>query len=292
MEEKDLLAGWFQQHRDHLWAVAYRLLGSASEADDALQEAWLRLSRAGAEDVRNVPGWLTTIVARVALSMLRDRRTRREEPLRVSGADPVAGLREADDPEHEVVVADSVGLALLVVLDMLAPAERIAFVLHDMFAVPFGEIALIVNRSPAAARQLASRARRRVQHPSVPGAGTGSVRQREIVAAFRAASRDGDFAALLALLDPDVEISADRTAVLSGASRLVRGADGVAETFAGRARAAELALIDGAPGLVWAPGGRPRVVFAFTIANGRITHIDLLADPEYLEDVELVTLGG
>ncbi|NUP04173.1 MAG: sigma-70 family RNA polymerase sigma factor [Nonomuraea sp.] len=292
MEEKDLLAGWFQQHRDHLWGVAYRLLGSASEADDALQEAWLRLSRTGADDVRNVPGWLTTIVARVALNMLRDRRTRREEPLRATGPEPAAGPHDADDPEREVVIADSVGLALLVVLDTLAPAERIAFVLHDMFAVPFGEIALIVNRSPAATRQLASRARRRVQQTAAPGAGTSPARQREIVAAFQAASRGGDFAALLALLDPDVEISADRTAVLTGASRLVRGAHGVAETFAGRARAAELALVDGAPGLVWAAGGRPRVVFAFTVSNDRITHIDLLADPDYLRDVELVMLGG
>lgn len=290
MEEKDLLAGWFQEQRGHLWAVAYRLLGSSSEADDALQEAWLRFSRAGTDDVRNVPGWLTTIVARVALNMLRDRRTRREQPLRAAEPDPTADPRKTDDPEHEVVVADSVGLALLVVLDLLAPAERTAFVLHDMFAVPFDEIAVIVNRSPAAARQLASRGRRRVQQTTTPDSGTDPVRQRQIVAAFQAASRGGDFAALLALLDPEAEVSADHTAVLSGASRLVRGANGVAETFAGRAHAADLALIDGAPGLVWAPGGRPRVIFAFTIANEKITHIELLADPGRLAQLDLVAL--
>lgn len=290
MEEKDLLAGWFQEHRGHLWAVAYRLLGSSSEADDALQEAWLRFSRAGTDDVRNVPGWLTTIVARVALNMLRDRRTRREQPLRAAEPDPTADPRKTDDPEHEVVVADSVGLALLVVLDLLAPAERTAFVLHDMFAVPFDEIAVIVNRSPAAARQLASRGRRRVQQTTAPDSGTDPARQRQIVAAFQAASRGGDFAALLALLDPEAEVSADHTAVLSGASRLVRGANGVAETFAGRAHAADLALIDGAPGLVWAPGGRPRVIFAFTIANEKITHIELLADPGRLAQLDLVAL--
>ncbi|MFK4089332.1 sigma-70 family RNA polymerase sigma factor [Kribbella sp. NPDC020789] len=287
MEEQDLLAGWFQQHHEHLWAVAYRLLGSAIEADDALQEAWLRVSRNGADDVRNVPGWLTTIVARVALTMLRDRRTRREEPL--DGAEPLRHRGVANDPAQEVLVADAVGSALLVVLDLLAPAERIAFVLHDMFAVPFGEIASILDRSPAATRQLASRARRRVQQTTAPGPGT-SGRHREIVAAFQAASRGGDFAALLALLDPDVELSADHTAVLSGASRLVRGVDGVAETFAGRAQAAELALVDGAPGLVWAPGGQPRVVFTFTIIHDKITHIALLADPDHLAPLNLVML--
>jgi RNA polymerase sigma factor (sigma-70 family) len=290
MDEHELLAERFEANRTHLRAVAYRMLGSVSEADDAVQEAWLRLSRSGASRVENLGGWLTTVVARVCLDMLRSRSSRREEPL---GAHlPDASLRQEDgtDPEHEALLADSVGLALLVVLETLAPAERLAFVLHDMFAVPFDEIAPIVGRSPAAARQLASRARRRVQ-----GAGTASdadpARRRQIVDAFLAASREGDFDALLAMLDPDVVLRADAAAVRTGAPAEVRGAAAVAGTFSGRARGAQPALVDGAPGLVWAPGGRPRVAFAFKIARGKIVQVDLLAEPERLSEVELATLN-
>src|SRR5713226_6270436 len=253
MDENDGLADRFEASRNHLRAVAYRMLGSMSEADDALQEAWLRVSRSGTSGVENLGGWLTTVVARVCLDLLRSRKSRREEPLGVHMQDPIA------NPEHEAVLADSVGLALLVVLETLAPAERLAFVLHDMFAVPFDEIAPIVGRSPAAARQLASRARRRVQGAAaVPD--TDRARQREFVDAFLAASRGGDFAALLTLLDPDVVLRADRPAVDMGSSKEVRGAAAVAETFSGRARVAQLALIDGAVGAVWAQGGRARVV--------------------------------
>jgi RNA polymerase sigma factor (sigma-70 family) len=282
MEEHDSLAERFEANRSHLRAIAYRMLGSLSEADDAVQEAWLRLSRSGTTDVANLSGWLTTVVARVSLDMLRSRKSRREEPL----AEPLA---DATDPEDEAVLADSVGLALLVVLETLAPAERLAFVLHDMFAVPFDEIAPIVGRSPAAARQLASRARRRVQ-------GSGTIResdrsrQREVVHAFLAASREGDFDALLALLDPDVVLRGDDAAVRTGASKEVRGAAAVAGTFSGRARTAQLALVNGAVGAVWAPGGQPRVVFGFTIAGGKIAEIDLLADPERLRQLELTIL--
>src|SRR6266702_4584092 len=270
MEQHDWLAEQFEAHRIHLRAVAYRMLGSLSEADDAVQETWLRLSRSDTSGVDNLAGWLTTIVARVCLNMLQSRKSRREEPV---GAD----------------LADSVGLAMLVVLDTLAPAERLAFVLHDMFAVPFDEIAPIVERSPAAARQLASRARRRVQ-----GAGVARdpdpPRQRAVVGAFLAASRGGDFDALLALLDPDIVLRADRAAVQTGAAQEVRGAAAVAETFSGRAQAAQPALINGAAGAVWAPGGRPRVVFSFTVAGGKIVAIDLLADHERLRQLDLEIL--
>src|SRR6266852_4858867 len=257
MDENDGLADQFEASRNHLRSVAYRMLGSMSEADDAVQEAWLRVSRSGTSAVENLGGWLTTVVARVCLDLLRSRKSRREEPLGVHLQDPIA------NPEHEALLADSVGLALLVVLETLAPAERLAFVLHDMFAVPFDEIAPIVERSPAAARQLASRARRRLQGAATVS-NTDRARQREVVDAFLAASRGGDFAALLALLDPDVVRRADGAAVLSGASREVRGAAAVADTFSRRAAAARPALVNAAVGLVWAPGGRPRVVFGFT----------------------------
>jgi RNA polymerase sigma-70 factor (ECF subfamily) len=239
--------------------------------------------------VENLAGWLTTVVARVSLNMLRSRDTRREDPLDAHPTDTVASREDTADPEHQALLADSVGLALLVVLDTLAPAERLAFVLHDMFAVPFEEIAPIVERSPATTRQLASRARRRVQGARVAPE-TDLARQREVVAAFLAASRDGDFDALLTLLDPDVVLRTDPAAAQSGAAE-ARGAEAVSRTFAGRARAARPALIDGAAGLVWAPGGLPRVVFGFTVTHGKITAIDILADPEHLGRLEVEILG-
>ncbi len=301
MEEHDWLAARFEAHRTHLRAVAYRLLGSLSEADDAVQEAWFRLSRADTSGVENLGGWLTTVVARVSLDMLRARKSRGEEPLGAHLPEPLAGRADGGDPEHEALLADAVGLALLVVLETLAPAERLAFVLHDLFAVPFEEIAPIVGRSPAAARQLASRARRRVQGaPAAPDADQS--RQRAVVAAFLAASRDGDLTALLALLDPEVVLRADPVAVAASAARVgqgaptlapeVRGASAVAEVFAGRARAARPALIDGVPGATWAPGGQPRAVFAFEIAGGTIVAIELFFDPARLGQMDLVILDG
>ncbi|MEU7896278.1 sigma-70 family RNA polymerase sigma factor [Nonomuraea sp. NPDC049152] len=288
MTESEFLAGRFEEHRGHLQAVAYQLLGSVSEADDAVQETWLRLNRSYTSEVENLGGWLTTIVARVSLNMLRSRNTLREDPLERAVANP-AGSEEGSDPEQEALLSHSIGLAMRVVLDTLAPAERLAFVLHDVFAVPFEEIAPIVDRSPAATRKLSSRARRRVQG-AAPRCDIDLPRQREIVGAFLAASRGGDFDALLALLDPDVVLRADRTAVLVGASGLVHGASAVAETFSGRARIARLALIDGVAGAIWAAGGRPRVVFGFTISGGRITEIDLIADSERLHELHLVII--
>ncbi|MEA2602703.1 MAG: hypothetical protein QOF89_3695 [Acidobacteriota bacterium] len=291
MDEKDWLAERFEENRDHLRAVAYRMLGSPGEADDAVQEAWLRLSRSDTSGVGNLGGWLTTVVARVSLDMLRSRRSRGEEPLDAHGPEPIVSREDGTDPEHEALLADSVGPALLVVLETLAPAERIAFVLHDLFAVPFDEIAAIVDRTPAAARQLASRARRRVQGAdAAPSA--DRTRQREIVDAFLAASRGGDFAALLAMLDPGVVLRADPAAVQMGAAAEVRGAAAVAGTFSGRARAAQPALVNGAAGLVWAQGGQPRVVFNFTTARGKIVGIDMIADPEQLRRLDLAILNG
>jgi RNA polymerase sigma-70 factor (ECF subfamily) len=289
MDEGDWLADGFEANRAHLRAVAYRMLGSLSEADDAVQEAWIRLSRSDTSGVRNLGGWLTTVVARVSLDMLRSRKSRREESLESHVPEQVAGSEERIDPEEEALLADSVGLALLVVLETLAPAERVAFVLHDMFDLPFDEIAPIVGRSPIAARQLASRARRRVQG-AAPILEPDLTRQGEVVNAFLAASRGGDFAALLAVLDPDVVLRADHAAVQTGAASEVRGAEAVARTFAGRARAARPALVNGAVGLVWAQGGRPRVVFGFTIAGGKIVEIELVADPERLRQLELTVL--
>ncbi len=286
MDEHEWLAERFEENRTRLRAVAYRMLGSLSEADDAVQESWLRLSRSGTSGVENLGGWLTTVVAHVCLDMLRSRKSRREEPLETRVPQPIVSHQDGIDPEHEALQAESVGLALLLVLETLAPAERLAFVLHDMFAVPFDEIAPIVGRSPAAARQLASRARRRVQGASrAPDADLA--RQREVVDAFLAASRGGDFAALVALLDPDVVLRADQAAVRTGASSEVRGAAAVANTFSGRARAARPALVNGAAGLVWAPGGRPRVVFDFTIKGGKIVEIDMVADPDRLRELDL-----
>lgn len=296
--EQNWLPEQFEAHRSHLRAVAYRMLGSRSEADDAVQEAWLRLSRSDTREIENLGGWLTTVVARVCLDMLRTRKSRREEPIGEHLSEPRPGRASYEgggehDPEREVLLADSVGLALLVVLETLTPAERLAFVLHDLFAMPFDEIAPIVGRSPAAARQLASRARRRVQGGEATTLPISDhARQREIVGAFLAASRGGDFDALLTLLDPDVVLRADRAAVEMGAASEVRGAAAVADTFSGRARFARPALVGGAAGAVWAPGGRPRVVFSFAIKDGKIVEIELAANPERLEQLDLDLLDA
>jgi RNA polymerase sigma factor (sigma-70 family) len=293
MDEGDWLAERFQANRSHLRAVAYRMLGSLSEADDALQEAWLRLSRADASGVENLGGWLTTVVARVCLDMLRARESRREEPLGVRLPEPIISREDGIDPEQEALLADSVGLALLVVLDTLAPAERLAFVLHDLFAMPFDEIAPIVGRSPAAVRQLASRARRRVQG-AAPVPDADLARQREVVDAFLAAARGGDFDALLAVLDPDVVVRSDLGAVPPGASRVVRGAPAVAEqalTFARLSPFAQPALVNGAAGLVVARHGRPFSVMGFTITGGKIVEIDILVDPQRLRQLDLAVLN-
>ena len=291
MSEHDWLAERFEENRPHLRAVAYRMLGSSAEADDAVQEAWLRLSRTGTSGVENLGGWLTTVVARVALNMLRSRTLRREEPMDPpAGGQPVAPPPDGTDPEHEAVLADSVGLALLVVLDTLTPAERLAFVLHDMFAVPFEEIAPVVERSPVATRQLASRARRRVQEAG-PGDPPGEIsRRREVVAAFLAASREGDFDALLTMLDPDIVLRADNAAAQMGADAEAIGPRAVAGIFSGRAKALRPALIDGAPGAVWTYRGETRVVFAFTFTGGMITAIEQIADPERIARLEVTPL--
>jgi RNA polymerase sigma-70 factor, ECF subfamily len=286
------LADRFEADRKRLQAVAYRLLGSASEADDAVQEAWLRLSRSDTSEVENLSGWLTTVVARVSLDMLRSRRSRREEPLAQDGE----SIPDATDPEHEAVLAESVGLAMLAVLERLAPAERVAFVLHDVFGVPFEEIAGIVGRSPVAARQLASRGRRRVQGASEDGRAADVARQRDIVAAFFKASRAGDLQALLAVLDPEVALRPDAEALRMGTrngwiTSDIHGAEAVATRFAGQAEAAQLALIDGLPGAVWAAGGRPVVVFGFTIRDGKVVEIDLVADSDRLSRMEIEILA-
>ncbi|SCE32215.1 RNA polymerase sigma-70 factor, ECF subfamily [Streptomyces sp. DvalAA-14] len=282
----------FEEHRMRLRAVAYRMLGSASEADDAVQEAWLRLSRADTSGVENLDAWLTTVVARVSLNMLRARATRREDPLPPQVAEPVAGRGEVGDPEQEALLADSVGLALLVVLDTLTPAERLAFVLHDLFAVPFDEIGPMVERSPTAARQLASRARRRVRGAS-PLPAADAARQRRVVEAFLAASRGGDFEALVALLDPDVVLRADPASgpfrvplVLRGAQSVVKGASASAD----RVRFTEPALIDGVVGLVTAPRGRLLLVLRFTVGDRGITAIDVIGDPERLSRFDIAVL--
>ncbi|HEV8191220.1 MAG TPA: sigma-70 family RNA polymerase sigma factor [Ktedonobacterales bacterium] len=290
MDKHNLLAEHFEANRAHLRAVAYRMLGSPSEADDAVQEAWLRLSRSDTSGVANLGGWLTTVVARVCLDMLRSRESRREEPLDTDVPQPIASNQDMIDPEHEALLADSVGLALLVVLDTLAPAERLAFVLHDLFDVPFDEIAPIVGRTPTAARQLASRARRRVRGAAMDTDADLSG-QRTVVDAFLAASRSGDFDALLMLLDPDVVYRADSAAVAVGSAGEVHGAQDVAKQFAGRAQVAQPALINGTVGLIWAPGGQPRVAFGITIARGKIVAIDLVADPERLRQLDLKILN-
>jgi RNA polymerase sigma factor (sigma-70 family) len=289
MDDRDWLAERFEAHRPRLRAVAQRLLGSAAEADDAVQEAWLRLQRTDPGTLDNLGGWLTTVVARVCLDMLRARGSRREEPLEDGLPDRVVDARDRVGPEEQALLADSVGPAMLVVLDTLAPAERVAFVLHDLFAVPFEEIAPLVGRSAAAARQLASRARRRVQGQAPSEAGPDRRRQRAVVEAFLAASREGDFQALLALLDPEVVVRADT----AGGTRVVRGAAAVASQalgFAWRARSARPVLVNGTPGVVAARHGQPAWVLTFAIADGRITGIRVLAGPEHLGGLELAEL--
>jgi RNA polymerase sigma factor (sigma-70 family) len=292
VDEHDFLAEQFEENRTHLRAVAYRMLGSISEADDALQEAWLRLSRSDTSGIQNPGGWLTTVVARVCLDMLRSRRSRREGPLGVHVPEPIVSRADGLDPEREALLADSVGLALLVVLETLSPAERLAFVLHDMFAVPFEEIAPLVGRSPTAARQLASRARRRVQG-AAPSPDADLTRQREVVDAFLAASRAGDFDALLAVLDPDVVLRSDGGVGRAGLSREVRGAQAVAEqalTFSKFARSAHArpALVNGAAGVVsWSPDGQLFSVMGCTVRHGKIVEIDILADPARLRQLDL-----
>jgi RNA polymerase sigma factor (sigma-70 family) len=286
----DWLVDQFEAHRNHLRAVAYRMLGSQAEADDAVQEAWVRLNRSDAGEIENLGGWLTTVVGRVSLDMLRSRASRREEPAGSDLPDHIKATATGADPEHEAVLADTVGSALLVVLDTLSPAERLAFVLHDMFAVPFDEIGAIIGRSPNAAKQLASRARHKVQGRD-PATAADPARQREVVDAFLAASRNGDFEALVALLHPDVVILADATAVQMGSPEETRGAAAVAGTFSGRALAAQPALIDGAVGIVWAVAGRPKVAWDFTIEDGKVVHIDMLAAPESIAGLDLTVLA-
>ncbi len=286
-QRQEWLAGQFEQHRARLRAVAYRMLGSFSEADDAVQDAWLRLSRADTSEVENLGAWLTTVVARVALNMLRARKSRREQPLDVHVPDPIVDPLDGSDPEHEALLADSVGLALLVVLDTLAPPERLAFVLHDMFAVPFEQIAAIVDRSPAATRQLASRARRRVRGHA-PAADAELPAQWEVLDAFLAVARGGDFEALVAVLDPDVVLRADGGA--SGLSRQVRGAEAVASgalTFSRMDLTVRRVLVNGAPGTVALHDGKPFSVSAITVRGGRIVAIDILSDPARLARLAL-----
>ena len=285
MDNSDWLADRFEENRGHLHAVAFRMLGSAAEADDAVQESWIRLSRADTDDVENLGGWLTTVTARVCLDMLRARKSRREELGDLDAPEPAdAGHVRQSGPEDEALLADAIGPALLVVLDTLAPAERLAFVLHDMFDVPFDEIAPIVHRSAAATRQLASRARRRVHGASVE---PDLPRQHDVVAAFLAAARGGDFDGLLSMLDPDVVLRADAAGVAIGAEREVHGAVSVAGTFCGRAKAAQPALVNGEAGLIWAQGGQTRMVFAFTIDDELITAIEMIADAERIAGLDL-----
>jgi RNA polymerase sigma-70 factor, ECF subfamily len=290
--EQEFLAQQFEEHRTHLRAVAYRMLGSVSEADDAVQEAWLRLSRTDAGEIENMGGWLTTVVARVSLNALRSRRTRREEPLDVHVPDPIISRDDGLDPEQEALLADSVGLALLVVLETLTPAERLAFVLHDMFAVPFDEIAPMLDRSPAAARQLASRARRRVRE-GAPAPDPDRDRQREVVDAFFAASREGDFEALVAVLDPDVVLRSDGGVARPSATLEIRGARAVAErafTFRRLGPYVRPALINGVAGVVVVPRGQLFSVLAFTVRDDKIVAIDSLADPTRLRELDLTVL--
>ncbi len=289
MEKHDWLAGQFEAERPRLRAVAYRMLGSLAEAEDAVQEAWLHLSRSDTSTVKNISGWLTTVVARVCLNMLHAREARREESLEASVLGPITGREGEIDPEEEAELADSVGLALLVVLETLAPAERLAFVLHDIFAVPFEEIAPIVERSPAATRQLASRARRRVRG-AAREAETDLVASRAVVEAFLAASRSGDFDALLAVLDPNVMFRADRIAVSRGAAGETRGAAAVARQLAGRTRFARPVLVDGAVGVVVAPRGRLVLLLRLVIRGGKIAEIEAVADPAHLRQVRLAIL--
>jgi RNA polymerase sigma-70 factor (ECF subfamily) len=295
MDDTEWLAVRFEEHRPHLRAVAYRMLGSLAEADDAIQDAWGRVSRAGASDVENMAGWLTTIVARVCLNMLRSRNVRREESLDVHVPDPIITAVGELQPEEEALLADSVGLALQVVLDTLAPAERLAFVLHDMFQLPFEEIAPMVGRTPAAARQLASRARRRVRGSEIPTPDADLNRQRQVVEAFFAAARGGDFDTLVAMLHPDVVLRADFSPRRPGASTVIHGAAAVARRARlGANPAADLhpALVNGAAGVVITLRGRPYAVMAFTVSDGQIVEIDVIADPDRVGQVAGAILAG
>ncbi len=297
MDVSDRLAGRFEASRPRLRAMAYRMLGSLSDADDAVQEGWLHVARAtakgGADDVANLEGWFTTIVGRVCLDMLRSRKSRREEPLDPIDA-AVAGYEQG--PEQEAMLADSVGLALLVVLDTLPPAERVAFVLHDTFGLPFGEIASITGRSPAAARQLASRGRRRIQGTGPdadPAAGARLARQRKLTEAFLAASRGGDLEGLIAVLDPDVVLHSDAATSPSGVPITVRGAAAVAggaRAASARSRYGRVALVNGAPGLIMAPRGRLLIALAFTFSGDKISQIDVIGDPDRLAALDLALL--
>ncbi|MFI6273757.1 sigma-70 family RNA polymerase sigma factor [Streptomyces sp. NPDC050988] len=294
MSELDWLTEGFEEHRARLHAMAYRMLGSASEADDALQDAWLRVGRADTDGVENIGGWLTTVVARVCLNMLRSREHRREESLEAQVTVPARGQDDGRDPEEEALLADSVGVALLVVLDTLSPAERLSFVLHDMFAVPFDEIGPMLERSPAAVRQLASRARRRVKGAS-PLPEADLARRRRVVDAFLAATRGGNFDALVALLHPDVVLHADRSVIPTPEPVVVSGAHPVAKgamAATGRARFTGPALVNGSVGLAMAPHGRLFLVLAFTITDDLITRIDVVADPDRLDELELAVLDG
>jgi RNA polymerase sigma factor (sigma-70 family) len=276
------LAQQFEDHRSHLSGVAYRMLGSRADADDAVQEAWLRISRAGAESVENLGGWLTTVVARVCLDMLRSRKSRREEPALDSGAAIYAAA--GDDPEQEAIVADAVGAALMIVLDSLNPAERVAFVLHDIFEVPFEQIAPVIDKSVVATRQLASRARRRIR---LANADETTRARDDVVSAFLSAAREGNVARLLQVLDPSVVLRADAATQAIGSQAMAVGSEAVVNWFAGRAKAAQPALIDGTPGLVWVQGGELRVVFAFGFESGRISSIDLIADAQRIAQMQI-----
>ncbi len=294
MTDQEWLARRFEARRSHLRAVAYRMLGSLAEADDAVQEAWIRLSQADTSDVENLNAWLTTVVGRVCLNLLRSRRTRREAPLETYVPDPIVSPEAGTNPEHEAMLGDSLGLALLAVLDSLNPAERVAFVLHDVFGVPFDDIAPIVGRSPAAARQLASRARRRVRAAPVPD--TDLDGQWAVVDAFLAASREGDFERLLAVLDPDVVVRSDGGAARPALVSLVRGAEAVATSALSFRRFIETAtrvLVNGVPGgIAWDPDGRPFAVLSLTVTGGRIVSIDVLADPDRLSRLDLDPVAG
>ena len=293
MNEGAWLVEQFEQNRGRLRAVAYRMLGSLNEADDAIQEAWLRLSRSEEDNIENLGAWLTTVVSRVCLDMLRSRKSRREEPIGDPFREPIAGSGPGSDPEQEVLLADSVGLALLVVLGRLTPAERVAFVLHDMFAVPFEEIGPIVGRTPMAARQLASRARRRVQGaPKVPDANINE--QLEVANAFLAALRAGDIEGLISVLDPDVVVHVDEAAARPGAPREIRGAQNWARgavAFAAMARFVQPALVDGSVGFVWAPRGRLLRALTFTLERGKIARVEIIADRAHLRELDLAVLN-
>jgi RNA polymerase sigma-70 factor (ECF subfamily) len=294
MNHQDWLAERFEADRPHLRRIAYRMLGSVTEADDAVQEAWIRLSRTDTSDVENLRAWLTTVVGRVCLNMLRSRRTRRETPLETRVPDPIVSPEAGVDPEQAALLGDSVGLALLVVLDSLTPTERVAFVLHDVFAVPFDEIAPIVGRTPAAARQLASRARRRVRGAPVPDVDLDG--QWVVANAFLAAARDGDFEGLLAVLDPDVVVRSDGGTARPALVSLVRGARAAADQAMSFRRFAETStriLVNGVPGgVAWAPDGTPFAVLALTVRGGRIVAIDVLADPDRLGELDLTIVAG